>query len=62
MVPVVNCEIAIVETVTKILVNFVGARTEIKKIFLEKKTEIYVFLKKKKNLQLSQDRVEEISS
>jgi hypothetical protein len=36
MVPVVNCEIAIVETVTKILVNFVGAQIEIKNIFLEK--------------------------
>jgi hypothetical protein len=48
MVPVVNCEIAIVETVTKILVNFVGAQIEIKNIFLEKNRNL-CDLKKKGN-------------
>jgi hypothetical protein len=61
MVPVVNCEIAIVETVTKILVNFVGAQIEIKNIFLEKNRNL-CDLKKRETLKFSQDRVEEISS
>jgi hypothetical protein len=61
MVPVVNCEIAIVETVTKILVNFVGAQIEIKNIFLEKNRNL-CDLKKRETLQFSQDRVEAISS